>query len=767
MLQRFSLGQVVSFLFVLLVFPMGWFVISSLYVGAQQQLAEMNQRLFQEQLSNLSLEVVRGLRQGDMQSVQRFVAVAAASETLVHLSVVDKSGKIMNSTRYAWLGKQAKDVIPEFNQISFTQALQEHKILSYLDTENAEGYIYYPIDMSASFQKQNLGQGLMVGKFTFQKQAMILEQKQQQQLIYFAVVLALIALLFFVFLRKLVTQPLAASMRFIRDIEQGKPKAMLEVQGTKEVVHLAASLSSMYAALQSSQSSLKQTHILLSNILESVPDLVFLKDTKGVYTGCNHAFCTLVGKASEADVIGCTDFDFFESEQAKQFIEHDKRILTQGESLRSETWVAYPDGRKGLFDTLKSPYRNEQGELLGLIGISRDVTDIKDLEAQFHQAQKMEAIGTLVSGIAHDFNNILAAMTGNMYLAKRSMLQGDAPEAIAKVERIEGLSDKAATMIAQLLSFSRKGVMQKKVLSMKEFVQELLLLAKVTIPENIHVQHDIEDTPMMVHADSSQLQQVLMNLLNNARDAVEGRREPTITVKLETYTPSETFKQKHGFSNVDRLVHLCVQDNGYGIAEGDIEHIFDPFFTTKEVDKGTGLGLSMVYGAIQSHHGVIEVESKQGEGASFHVYLPLIKSSQDKKSIEPAMQMIAAKGEVILLADDEVEVRQATSEVLETMGYRVFQASDGEQALSIFKEHYQDISLVMVDVVMPKLGGIQLVQALREIKVQVPVILMTGYDRNNVLKTGSMPTQSQILTKPIQFEVLQATIAQLLHGDSA
>jgi len=766
MLQRFSLGQVVSFLFILLVFPVGWFVISSLYMGAQQQLAEMNQRLFQEQLSNLSLEVVRDLRQGDMNSAQRFVAVAAASETLVHLSVVDKSGKIMNSTRYAWLDKQAKDVIPEFKHSSFTHALKAHKIMSYFDTEDNVGYIYYPIDMSAPFQEESLGQGLMIGKFTFQKQAAMLERRQQQQLIYFAAVLLLIALLFFIFLRKAVTQPLAASMRFIRDVEQGKPGAALEVQGTKEIVHLAESLSSMYAALCNSQSSLKQTNILLSNILESVPDLVFLKDTKGVYLGCNQAFCALVGKASEAEVVGCTDFDFFESAQAKQFIEHDKRIMTQGESLRSETWVTYPDGRKGLFDTLKSPYRNAQGELLGLIGISRDITDIKDLEAQFHQAQKMEAIGTLVGGIAHDFNNILAAMTGNMYLAKRSMLQGDASAAVAKVERIEGLSDKAATMIAQLLSFSRKGVMQKKALSMQAFVQESLQLAKVTIPENIHVKHDIGNNPMMVYADSSQLQQVLMNLLNNARDAVEHTAEPTITVTLHTYTPSESFKKKHGVTDVGTWVHLCVQDNGYGIAEEDAKHIFDPFFTTKEVDKGTGLGLSMVYGAIQSHHGVVEVESKLGEGASFHVYLPTIKSGQDQQNTQPTMQPVRANGEIILLADDEVEVRQATAEVLETMGYRVFQASDGEQALSIFKERHKDIALVMVDVVMPKLGGIRLVQALRDVKAQIPVLLMTGYDKDNVLKTGSIPSQSQILTKPIDFDVLQATIYQLLHKAS-
>ncbi|MCF6208798.1 MAG: ATP-binding protein, partial [Ghiorsea sp.] len=329
-----------------------------------------------------------------------------------------------------------------------------------------------------------------------------------------------------------------------------------------------------------------------------------------------------------------------------------------------------------------------------------------------------------------------------------------------------GLSEKAATMIAQLLSFSRKGVMQKEALSMQAFVQESLQLAKVTIPENIHVKHNIEDAPMMVNADSSQLQQVLMNLLNNARDAVEGVSEPTITVSLHTYTPSENFRQKHGFTEVNSLVHLCVQDNGYGIAEEDVKHIFDPFFTTKEVDKGTGLGLSMVYGAILSHHGVVEVESKQGEGASFHVYLPIIKSSKDKKRIQPKVQISAANGEVILLADDEIEVRQATAEVLEAMGYRVLQASDGEQALAIFKEDSKDIALVMVDVVMPKLGGVQLVQALRDIKAEVSVILMTGYYKNNVLKTGDISTQSQILTKPIDFDVLQATIYQLLHKAS-
>ncbi len=765
-LRRFTLGQVVFILLVLMVFPVGWFVISSLYVGAQQQLAEINQRLFQEQLSNLSLEVVRDLRSGHIKSAQRLVSVAAASDTLIHLSVVDKSAKVINSTHYAWLGQPATAVIQGLNSTAFLSAMQDKKIHTYLDAEKAKVYIYYPIDMSASFQSNHLGHGMMVAQFTFQKQDAILERKQQQQLFYFGMILLLIALLFIVLLRKFVAQPLLASMRFIQDIEQGKKQTSLTVTGTKEVVHLAETLLSMHAALQTSQSSLKQTNILLSNIMESVPDLVFLKDKAGVYLDCNQAFCALAGKSNTGDVVGCTDFDLFDAEQASVFRAHDKHMFEQGESQRSEAWVIYPDGHKGLLDILKSPYRDEQGALLGLIGISRDITAIKDLEEQFQQAQKMEAIGTLVGGIAHDFNNILAAMTGNMYLAKRCMLQGDVSEAVTKVERIEGLSEKAASMIAQLLSFSRKGVVQMQELSMRAFVQESLQLAQVTIPENVQIKHMITDEPLLVHADPSQLQQVLMNLLNNARDAVENIPHPMVTVTLDMYEPSEKFMRKYGLNDAVNFVHLSVQDNGCGIDEKDLQHIFDPFFTTKEVDKGTGLGLSMVYGTIQSHGGMIEVESELGQGTSFHVYLPLTAPSQVQESLPIQSQTFAVNEELILLADDETDVRETTAEVLESLGYRVLQAKDGEEALVLFAAHQTDISLVILDVVMPKLGGMALAQALREIQADIPVILMTGYDKDNVLEACDTLLQSQILTKPIHFEVLQDTISQLLHDSS-
>jgi len=292
------------------------------------------------------------------------------------------------------------------------------------------------------------------------------------------------------------------------------------------------------------------------------------------------------------------------------------------------------------------------------------------LEDQLRQSQKMEAIGTLVGGIAHDFNNMLAGITGNLYLAKK--MTTDNPKLTNKLENIESLSFRAADMIKQLLTFSRQDAVRMQAMDITSRVYEALNFLRSTIPENILIHEDICDDEMLINGDEAQLHQVLMNLVNNARDALEGLETPSMTIQLSRFVSDHNFMQKHDCSKIDNYVHISIADNGMGIPDKHLEHLFEPFFSTKEEGKGTGLGLSMVFGAIETHKGLIEVESKEGEGTTFHIYIPLIESHEVGVA-QPEAKSTASKdlaGELILLVDDELQVRETSAEVLESMGYK-------------------------------------------------------------------------------------------------
>jgi len=253
-----------------------------------------------------------------------------------------------------------------------------------------------------------------------------------------------------------------------------------------------------------------------------------------------------------------------------------------------------------------------------------------------------------------------------------------------------------------------------------------------------------------------------MNLLNNARDAVEHEDAPCITVTLDKFQANDAFIDKYPYFNTGIYAHLSVEDNGCGIPEKQIEHLFEPFFTTKEQGKGTGLGLSMVFGAIKTHHGFVRVESIEGEGSTFHVYIPLMESKAT--AFEPLQKLEPARGlgELILLADDEQHVHETTAEVLETLGYKVVQAEDGLKAMEEIKMHQKEIGIALLDVVMPHCGGVPLAKRIREVSPNVPVIFMTGYDKEHVLNGDEQIPNSEILTKPVQFESLSQMIRKLL-----
>ncbi|MDQ6956321.1 MAG: ATP-binding protein, partial [Mariprofundaceae bacterium] len=266
--------------------------------------------------------------------------------------------------------------------------------------------------------------------------------------------------------------------------------------------------------------------------------------------------------------------------------------------------------------------------------------------------------------------------------------------------------------------------------------------------------------------DSTQMHQVLVNLVNNAYDALEGKSNPSITIKLERFYPDADFMEAHPYFRSEYYAHLSVEDNGSGIPEAQVQHLFEPFFTTKEVGKGTGLGLSMVFGAVKRHEGFIEVESVEGEGATFHVYLPLIDTDDDTyvPSLQKASPFYAAGHEVILLVDDDAFVLEIVKEVLEDLGYQVLEACNGLEAVDVFTDNQDKISLMVTDVVMPKLGGIKAAERIRKLRPDMKVIFATGYDKGTALPSEILTSGSSILSKPYDIELLSRMIRKELDG---
>ncbi|MDX8396830.1 MAG: ATP-binding protein [Mariprofundaceae bacterium] len=384
-------------------------------------------------------------------------------------------------------------------------------------------------------------------------------------------------------------------------------------------------------------------------------------------------------------------------------------------------------------------------------------------ESQFRQAQKMEAVGTLVGGIAHDFNNTLAGITGNLYLAKKDAV--DSPAILKRLNSIEDLSFHAAGTIKQLLGFSRKDLMEKNPIVVSSFLKETLKMLKITIPENIRLKQSIEHSEMQVVGDINQLQQVFVNLLNNARDAVKYEDDPEIKLSLKYFEADRVFKENNPGVKGDVFAAISVTDNGHGIHKDHIQHLFEPFFTTKEVGEGTGLGLAMVYGAAKAHGATITIDSTLGEGSTFTLYLPLESHNENLiHSTSTEDEAIRGQGEYILLVDDDEHVLSVGKDVIEEMGYQVLVASDGIEAVEIFTANHTNISLVVTDVVMPNMGGIEAVERMRLIAPEAKVIFSTGYARETALPEGTLSNGAIMLSKPYRVELLSQAIQSQLNS---
>ena len=496
----------------------------------------------------------------------------------------------------------------------------------------------------------------------------------------------------------------------------------------------------------------------LSQAIEQTNEAVIITNPQGLIEYVNTAFVRNTGYQAD-EVIGVSPAILKSGAQDDEFYKRLWEAITKGESWQGSVVDRRKDG--SFYPALLSvtPVCDNSGEVVNYVGIQQDISKLKQLEEQLLQSQKMEALGTLVSGIAHDFNNILAAIHGSVYLARATQDKEDAEK---KLDDVERLVMSGAEMIRSLLTFARKETVEMAEVSLNEFLKEGIKLAQTGIPENVEQHLNICPQRLSIRGDAAQLQQVVMNLFNNARDAVAGQALPRIVCELHAFDADEEFLSRYPQlpAGQRRFARLSIGDNGCGISEERLSKVFEPFFTTKPAGKGTGLGLAMVFGSVQQHGGCVEVESEEGKGTSFHVYLPLLEEMERQEIIQDS-SIAEGCGETVLVVDDDVHVLDLTCELLSSIGYRTLAAHDGVEGLNIFRRHANDIELLISDVVMPRMGGAELVSKARELKPSLSVVFMSGYANEASVVRGNVEN-SLLVYKPVPVGHFSQSVRMML-----
>lgn len=376
----------------------------------------------------------------------------------------------------------------------------------------------------------------------------------------------------------------------------------------------------------------------------------------------------------------------------------------------------------------------------------RSAKERKHLEEQLQQAQKMEAVGQLAGGVAHDFNNLLFIITGCTELMREDIPPGDPLH--QNLDMIMGAAERATTLVRQLLLFSRRSAMKPVNIDINELISNLMKMIIRVIGEHISLEVHPGFDLKSICADPGQIEQVVMNLCVNGRDAMPDGG--TIIIETKNITIDSEFHECHPWAREGDFVLLTIADTGFGIPHEIQDRVFEPFFTTKEVGKGTGMGLAAVYGIVKSHDGMIHLYSEPGNGTIFKIYFPAaeqIKSSSGKS--EPVFKQLTGNRETILIAEDEKNVRSMLVKILKNANYHVVAAEDGLEAIDLFDKHVETIKIVLLDVVMPKLGGDKVMEHIRGVRPALPIIFLTGYSKGMLPKSISSDSGYDILQKPV------------------
>ena len=510
------------------------------------------------------------------------------------------------------------------------------------------------------------------------------------------------------------------------------------------------------------RATLRATEASFATLVEHAPVGIYRSSPEGRFLSVNAAVVRMLGYETGAQVLNldmARDV-YADAAERQRLVERDTYSDRQYDNVEA-TWKRR-DGRLLTVQLSVRAVRNAAGRVDYYETFVRDVTDQRRLQQQVLQSQKMEAVGRLAGGVAHDFNNLLTVITSYSDLLLEDLAPGDAKR--DDVEQVRKAADGAAALTRQLLAFSRQQVVEPRVVSLNTVVEGLQKILRRVIGEDIELAITLAPDLGAVRADVGQLEQVLMNLAVNARDAMPTGGRLTIETANVEHDPDYARDQEA--AAVRRFAMLAVSDTGCGMDEATKARIFEPFFTTKETGKGTGLGLATVYGIVKQAGGFIWVYSEPGQGTSFKIYLPAVDATAERTTA--AATTPAPRGtETVLLVEDAAAVRAVTKQILERQGYTVLEAPDGEAGLRLAQRHRGVIHLLLTDVVMPRVGGRELAEQLARLRPDVKVLYASGYTDDSVVRHGILESGTAYLQKPFSPESLARKVRDVLDAPPA
>ncbi|MBN1812943.1 MAG: GAF domain-containing protein, partial [Anaerolineae bacterium] len=538
----------------------------------------------------------------------------------------------------------------------------------------------------------------------------------------------------------------------------------LDVQSTKESAFDQDDVEIMQVMADQLAVAIEKTRLFervqatleerLRTVISNVPIVLFALDREGVFTLSEGKGLEALG-LKPGEHVGQSSLDLYRD--APGILEDCRRALA------GEVVTSIREQAGSTFEAWYSPLRDESGEISGVIGVATDVTERSRLQEQVQRQERLAAVGQLAGGIAHDFNNFLMTIIFYAHLLLRD--KDLSPDIVSVAETIVGEANRAAALVRQVLDFSRRSVMDTQPVDLVSFVEEVMDILQKTLPENIQVVTEMGSDDYTVEIDPTRIQQVIMNLALNSRDAMPNGGN--LRIELSRVTVDSIGMHSPGIPDLElaagNWVCLSVQDTGTGMDGHVRAHLFEPFFTTKG-PKGNGLGLAQVYGIVKQHRGEIGVETELGHGTTFRIYLPAYRRNDaEVTTAEEAPAIPEGRGETILFVEDEERVRDAGQRVLQSLGYCVLTASNGKEGLDAFRKA-DKVDLVLTDMVMPEMGGRELIQELKQISPGLKTLVITGYTMQEDIQALKEAGFADVIYKPIDVGILGRTIRRILDA---